>query len=142
MITSVKTMTISLPICIIKIILHKSLRNPWLEIWSQTFLMFPRYAMLRIWSVLRSISIIIITFSYIGTRIKPLQRLTLVKKFIMTITCVITVPHVLHMVLKIGKVGSLVISLKPIFLKNIILSRMRSVAKDLILVIRNSSYLT
>ena len=83
-----------------------------------------------------------ITFSQIDTRTKSLQRLTLMNKFIMTIKCVMTLAHVLHMALKVGKVGSPVISLKPNFLKKIVLSKMRSVARDLIPVMRHLSYLT
>ena len=73
-----------------------------------------------------------IRFSQIETKMKSLQRLTLMKKFIMTIKCVMTLPRVIHMVLKVGKVGSPVISLKPISFKKIVLSKMRRVDRDLI----------
>ena len=66
---------------------------------------------------------------------------TLIENTILEV-CAMRILHALHLMTNIWKVGSPMISLKPSFLRKIVLSRMRSVARDLIPVIRHLSYLT
>ena len=73
---------------------------------------------------------------------KPLQILTLIKKFMKSVMCMMTLLHVLQLGMKFWKVLLLVISFKPKISRMIIVNMRKTViAKDLIPMMKALSYL-